>query len=134
MAEDGLTTLRSSYGPKDTMTRLEAEVKARGMTVFARIDHAAGAAGAGLPLRPTELLIFGNAKAGTPLMQTVQTTGIDLPLKALVWEDASGATWLSYNDPAWLAQRHGVAGETETVIGMMSKALDAVAQAAISST
>ena len=134
MAADGLTTLRSSYGPKDTMTRLEAEVKARGMTVFARIDHATGAAGAGLPLRPTELLIFGNAKAGTPLMQTVQTTGIDLPLKALVWEDASGATWLSYNDPAWLAQRHGVAGETETVIGMMSKALDAVAQAAISST
>jgi len=134
MAPDGLTTLRSSYGPKDTMTRLEAEVKARGMTVFARIDHAAGAAGAGLSLRPTELLIFGNAKAGTPLMQTVQTTGIDLPLKALVWEDASGATWLSYNDPAWLAQRHGVAGETETVIGMMSKALDAVAQAAISST
>jgi uncharacterized protein (DUF302 family) len=134
MAADGLTTLRSSYGPKDTMTRLEAEVKARGMTVFARIDHAAGAAGAGLSLRPTELLIFGNAKAGTPLMQTVQTTGIDLPLKALVWEDASGDTWLSYNDPAWLAQRHGVAGETETVIGMMSKALDAVAQAAISST
>jgi len=134
MAADGLTTLRSSYGPKDTMTRLEAEVKARGMTVFARIDHAAGAAGAGLSLRPTELLIFGNAKAGTPLMQTVQTTGIDLPLKALVWEDASGATWLSYHDPAWLAQRHGVAGETETVIGMMSKALDAVAQAAISST
>ena len=134
MAADGLTTLRSSYGPKDTMTRLEAEVKARGMTVFARIDHAAGAAGAGLSLRPTELLIFGNAKAGTPLMRTVQTTGIDLPLKALVWEDASGDTWLSYNDPAWLAQRHGVAGETETVIGMMSKALDAVAQAAISST
>ena len=134
MAADGLTTLRSSYGPKDTMTRLEAEVKARGMTVFARIDHAAGAAGVGLSLQPTELLIFGNAKAGTPLMQTVQTTGIDLPLKALVWEDASGATWLSYNDPAWLAQRHGVAGETETVIGMMSKALDAVAQAAMSST
>ena len=134
MAADGLTTLRSSFGPKDTMTRLEAEVKARGMTVFARIDHAAGAAGAGLSLRPTELLIFGNAKAGTPLMQTVQTTGIDLPLKALVWEDASGETWLSYNDPAWLAQRHGVAGEAETVIGMMSKALDAVAHAAISST
>ena len=134
MAADGLTTLRSSYGPKDTMTRLEAEVTARGMTVFARIDHAAGAAGVGLSLQPTELLIFGNAKAGTPLMQTVQTTGIDLPLKALVWEDASGNTWLSYNDPAWLAQRHGVAGETETVIGMMSKAFDAAAQAAISST
>ena len=133
MAADGLTTLRSSYGPKDTMSRLEAEVKARGMTVFARIDHAAGAAGAGLPLRPTELLIFGNAKAGTPLMQAVQSIGIDLPLRALVWEDASGVTWLSYDDPAWLARRHGLAGETETLIGTMSGALHAIAQAAISS-
>jgi len=109
MAADGLTTLRSSYGPGDTMNRLEAEVKARGMTVFARFDHAAGATDAGLSLRPTEVLIFGNAKGGTPLMQSVQTIGIDLPLKALVWQDTSGATWLSYNDPVWLAQRHGLA-------------------------
>jgi uncharacterized protein (DUF302 family) len=133
MAGDGLTTLRSSYGPKDTMRRLDAEVKARGMTVFARIDHAAGATDVGLSLRPTELLIFGNAKAGTPLMEAVQSIGIDLPLKALVWEDASGVTWLSYNDPAWLAQRHGLAGEIETAIGRMSAALHAVAQAATSS-
>src|SRR6202035_3123228 len=84
MAADGLTTRRSSYAPKDTMNRLEAAVKARGFTVFARIDHAAGAAGVGLPLRPTELLIFGNAKGGTPLMQSIQTIGIDLPLKILV--------------------------------------------------
>lgn len=83
MAAQGLTTTRSSYGPKDTMNRLEAEVKAKGMTVFARIDHAAGATGVGLSLRPTEVLIFGNAKAGTPLMHSVQTIGIDLPLKAL---------------------------------------------------
>jgi uncharacterized protein (DUF302 family) len=82
MAVDGLTSLRSPHGPKDTMDRLEAEVKVRGMTVFARIDHAEGAAAAGLSLRPTELLIFGNAKAGTPLMQAAQTIGIDLPLKA----------------------------------------------------
>jgi uncharacterized protein (DUF302 family) len=102
MAAQGLVTIPSSYGPKDTMDRLEAEVKAKGMTVFARIDHAAGAAGMGLPLRPTELLIFGNAKGGTPLMQSVQTIGIDLPLKALVWQDASGKAWLSYQDMAFI--------------------------------
>src|SRR5215510_3130796 len=111
MAADGLTTIPSSYGPKETMNRLEAEVKAKGMTVFARIDHAAGAAEVGMPLRPTEVLIFGAAKGGTPLMQAVQTIGIDLPLKALIWQDASGVTWLSYNDPAWLAQRHGLGPE-----------------------
>jgi uncharacterized protein (DUF302 family) len=90
------------------MARLDAEIRAHGLNVFARIDHAAGAAEAGLTLRPTELIIFGNARGGTPLMQSVQTVGIDLPLKALVWEDASGKTWLSYNEPSWIAQRHGV--------------------------
>ncbi len=130
MAAQGLTTLRSSYGPKDTMNRLEAEVRAKGMTVFARIDHAAGPRAAGLSLRPTEVLIFGNAKAGTPLMQSVQTVGIDLPLKALVWQDSSGDTWLSYDDPAWLAQRHGVSGETAAAISTMTAAPGAVAKAA----
>ncbi len=130
MAAQGLTTRRSSYGPQDTMNRLEAAVKAKGMTVFARIDHAAGATGVGLSLRPTEVLIFGNAKAGTPLMQSVQTIGIDLPLKALVWQDPSGETWLSCNDPAWLAKRHGPGSETEAVVGAMTAALDAVAKAA----
>jgi uncharacterized protein (DUF302 family) len=129
MAAQGLTTIPSRFGPRDTMDRLEAAVKAKGMTVFARIDHAAGASEAGLSLRPTAVLIFGNAKAGTPLMQSVQTIGIDLPLKALVWQDMSGDTWLSYNDPAWLAQRHGLGG-TETAVGMMTAALDAVAKAA----
>jgi uncharacterized protein (DUF302 family) len=112
------------------MNRLEAAVTSRGMTVFARIDHSAGAAAAGLSLNPTELLIFGNARGGTPLMQTVQTIGIDLPLKALVWQDASGSTWLSYDDPAWLARRHGLSG-TETPIGNLTAALDAVAKAAV---
>src|SRR4029450_12973509 len=77
-----------------------------------RIDHAAGAAAVGMPLRPTELLIFGNPPAGTPLMQAEQTIGIDLPLKALVWEDASGGVWIAYNDPAWLAVRHGLRHDT----------------------
>ena len=133
MAAQGLTTLRSSYGPKDTMNRLVAAVAAKGMTVFARIDHTAGATAAGLSLRPTEVLIFGNAKAGTPLMQSVQTVAIDLPLKALVWQDASGDTWLSYNDPAWLAQRHELGAETEVTVGMLTAALDVVATAATTS-
>jgi uncharacterized protein (DUF302 family) len=84
MAADGVTSVQSPFGPKETMDRLEAEVKARGMAVFARVDHAAGAAAIGLPLRSTEVLIFGAARAGTPLMQADQTVGIDLPLKALV--------------------------------------------------
>lgn len=133
MAADGLITLRSSHGPKDTMNRLEAEVRAKGATVFARIDHAAGAAEAGLPLRLTELLIFGNAKAGTPLMQAEQAIGIDLPLKMLVWQDASGATWLAYNDPTWLAKRHGLAGRSEAAAKAMAGALDGLARAAAGS-
>jgi uncharacterized protein (DUF302 family) len=133
MAADGLITIRSGHGPKDTIARLESEVQAKGMKVFARIDHAAAAAEVGLSLRPTEVLIFGNAKAGTPLMQSVQTIGIDLPLKALVWQDASGDTWLSYNDPAWLAKRHGLTGEAEAAAGKMSAALQAVVSAATAS-
>ena len=133
MAADGLTTIRSSHGPKDTMNRLEAAVKAKGMTVFARIDHAAGAAAVGLPLLPTEFLIFGNAKGGTPLMQSMQTIGIDLPLKALVWQDASLSTWLSYNDPSWLAKRHGLGDEVEAAVSAMAAALSAVATTATAS-
>src|SRR5215468_4663670 len=123
MAADGLTTIKSSYGPAETMNRLEAAVKARGLTVFARIDHTAGAAAAGLALRPTELLIFGNATGGTPLMQSVQTIGIDLPLKALVWQDAAGDTWLSYNDPSWLARRHGLGNEVAAAASGMTAGL-----------
>ena len=133
MAADGLTTLRSSLGPKDTMNRLEAEVKAKGMAIFARIDHAAGAAEVGLSLRPTEVLIFGNARGGTPLMQSAQTIGIDLPLKALVWQDAAGATWLSYNDPSWLAKRHGLGHEADGAVNAVTAALAAVAKAATAS-
>jgi uncharacterized protein (DUF302 family) len=133
MAADGLITLRSSHGPKETMTRLEAAVKAKGLTVFAHVDHAAGAAEVGLSLRPTDLLIFGNAKGGTPLMQAVQTVGIDLPLKALVWQDASGSTWLAYNDPAWLAKRHGLTREADASVSALAAALAALAKAATGS-
>src|SRR5882672_7122072 len=100
---EGLTSIQSSFGPKATMDRLDAEISGREMIVFARIDHAAGAAEVGLTLRPTELIIFGNARGGTPLMQSVQTVGIDLPLKVLVWEDTAGKTWISYNEPSWIA-------------------------------
>src|SRR6201990_357187 len=95
----GLTTIKSGNGPEETMNRFEAEVRGRGMTVFAHIDHAAGAAAGGLSLTPAEMFSFGNAKPGTPLMEATQTVGIDLPLKVLVWRDENGDTWLSYNDP-----------------------------------
>ena len=129
MAVQGLTTIKSNHAPRETMNRLETAVTAKGLTVFARIDHAEGASTVGLSLRPTEVLIFGNAKGGTPLMQAVQTVGIDLPLKALVWQDAAGETWLSWNDPAWLAARHGVSG-AEAVVGKLSAVLDDVAKTA----
>ena len=126
---EGLTNIRSRFGPTETMDRLEIEIRALGMTVFARIDHAAGAAEVGLTLPPTELIIFGNARGGTPLMQSVQTVGIDLPLKALVWEDTAGKTWLSYNEPGWIAQRHGIAN-AEPVVSKIAAALSAISRKA----
>ena len=105
---DGLVTLQSNYPVPDTIDRLTDAVTAAGLQVFARVDHAAGAHEVGMELRPTELLIFGQARGGTPLMQDKQTAGIDLPLKALAWEDENGQTWLSYNDPVWIAGRHGL--------------------------
>ena len=116
MAANGMVTIQSSLGPAETMDRLVAEVRAKGLTVFARIDHAAGAAEVGLPLPPTEVLIFGNARGGTPLMQANQAIGIDLPIKVLVWQDASGSTWIAYNDPAWLAARHGIGRDPQHLL------------------
>ena len=129
---EGLTTIPSSLGPKETMDRLVAEIRAKGMNVFARIDHATGAAEVGLKLRPTELILFGNALGGTPLMQSVQTVGIDLPLKVLVWQDAEGKTWVSYNEPRWIAQRHGVTS-TEQVVSKMTDMLSATLRKAADS-
>ena len=125
---DGLITIPSSLGPKETMDRLEAAVRGKGLTVFARVDHTAGAVAVGLALLPTEVLIFGNARGGTPIMQAAQTAGIDLPLKALVWQDAEGKTWFSYNDPQWIEARHGV--HVEGAAGALGAALAAFAKAA----
>jgi uncharacterized protein (DUF302 family) len=130
MADNGLVTIASQHAVKATIDRLQSAAKTKGLTIFARVDHAAGATSVGLPLRPTELLIFGNARGGTPLMQLAQTIGIDLPLKALAWEDAAGKTWLSYNDPVWLAARHGVAEQSAAVTKTLANALAALAQEA----
>ena len=108
-AADGLIAVESARGAKDTMDRLESVAKERGLNVFARIDRAAGAAKVGRKLRATEVLIFGNPQGGTPFMECAQSVGIDLPLKALVWQDEAGKVWIGYNDPAYLAARHGTA-------------------------
>jgi uncharacterized protein (DUF302 family) len=128
---NGLITAASAFGVKETIDRLQRAVTSKGMTVFARIDHAGGAKDVGLALRPAEVLIFGNAKAGTPLMQAHPTIAIDLPLKALAWEDAAGKVWLAYNDPAWLAARHGFGNDGAGVISAMSGALSAVSKLAV---
>jgi uncharacterized protein (DUF302 family) len=130
MQIDGLITMQSSFDSEATLQKLEAILDAKGLTVFAKVDHAAGAAQVGMLLRPTTVVIFGNPKGGTPLMQAAQTSGIDLPLKALVWQDASGTTWLSYNDPAWISKRHGLQHGAEAAVEAMGEALHALALAA----
>ena len=129
-AAEGLVSVKSPYGVKETLDRFESAAKARGLNVFLRLDHAAGAQKIGKTLRPTELLIFGNPQGGTPLMECAQSAGIDLPLKALAWQDAGGQVWLAYNDPRYLAGRHG-AGECSAVVQNLSKALAGLAQEAI---
>jgi len=109
-SNDGLINTQSAHDVKTTADRLEEILKTKGMTVFTRINHAEGAQKTGQTLRPTELVIFGNPKVGTPLMKCSQTMAIDLPQKALIWEDESGTVWLSYNDPTSLAIRHNIKG------------------------
>jgi uncharacterized protein (DUF302 family) len=127
----GLTHIASELSPEDVSERLVAELERRTIQLFARIDHAGNAAQVGLALRPTELLIFGNARAGTPLMQLQQTTAIDLPLKVLVWQDEHGQTWLSYNQPTWIAARHGVESSDQTLTHTLTSALETVTAAAV---
>ena len=124
-AATGLVVLKSPYPVAQTLDRLQALVQERGMKVFARIDHAKGAASIGKTLRPTEVILFGNPQGGTPFMECAQTVGIDLPLKALAWEDAAGQVWLGYNDPEFLAQRHEV--PECVVVKNMTKALANIA-------
>jgi len=128
-AADGLTSVKSQHDVKTTIDRLEAAAKARDLVVFLRVDHAAGAQKIGRTLRPTELIVFGNPEGGTPFMECAQSAGIDLPLKALAWQDASGQVWLGYNDPEYLAKRHGAA--TCPVVPNLKKALEGLAAEAI---
>ena len=128
MTPEGLLTRHSEFGPAETADRFLAEAAAAGMIVVARIDHARAAASVGQSLRPTEVIIFGNPKAGTPLMQAQQTVGIDLPLKVLIWEDGEGVTWVSFNDPHWIARRHGVGALPN--VSAMGVALESVVRRA----
>jgi uncharacterized protein (DUF302 family) len=125
----GLVAKPSSHDVGETADRLERMLGEKGITVFARVDHAEGAKSVDAELPPTQLLIFGNPKLGTPLMQSAREAGIDLPMKVLVWEDEAGEVWLAYNDPAWLAERHGIEDQDETVKAM-SGALDQLTNAA----
>jgi len=114
-AGTGMVNMKSAYDVTTTADRLESTLIKKGMTVFTRINHTEGAMNVGMQLRPTELIIFGNPKVGTPLMQCNQGAAIDLPQKALVWQDESGQVWLSYNDPSYLVERHNITGCTEVL-------------------
>lgn len=118
----GLMLTRSHHSVSQTLDRLEAALRAKGLKIFARIDHGAGAGAAGVSLRPTQLLIFGNPKLGSQLFTSNQTAGIDLPMKALAWEDAEGQVWVAYNDPRYIADRHRIRNRA-AVIQKMSGAL-----------
>lgn len=127
---NGLVTRQSGRSVDGTIGRLETLVKSKGMTVFARIDHAAEAKRAGLSMRPAQLLIFGNPKGGTPLMNAAPTVAVDLPLKALAWEDGDGKVWLTYNSAAYLRERHDIRG-AEELLGNLETGLDAMTKAAL---
>ncbi|HWE64087.1 MAG TPA: DUF302 domain-containing protein [Chloroflexota bacterium] len=119
MSDQGMSTIPSAFSVRETIDRLEQLATSRGLRVFARIDHAAGAAQVGMALRPTELVLFGHPRGGTPLMQDQQTAGIDLPLKALAWEDAEGRVWLTYNEASWLAQRHQLGAGSSAAVAAL---------------
>ena len=128
-AQGGLVSIKSNYDVAATANRLERVLTEKGVTVFARIDHAEGARSIGQTLKPTLLIIFGNPAMGTPLMQRSRSMGIDLPLKALIWEDRAGQVWLTYNEPDYLARRHGLT-EMKDVMQKMQQALSNFATAA----
>jgi uncharacterized protein (DUF302 family) len=130
MAADGLITRSSAHDFATTRERLLAALAAKGITVFARVDHAAGATSVGLSLRPTTVIIFGNPAAGTPLMQASQAAGIDLPLKALIWQDGDGVVHLTYNDPHWIAPRHRLGDEAGPAVAALTAVLAGLAQQA----
>jgi uncharacterized protein (DUF302 family) len=130
MPDDGLVTVACAHSVAEAIDRLETALRAKGVTIFARIDHAAGAASAEMSLRPTEVLIFGNPKAGTPLMQANQTIGLDLPLKILAWQDAEDKVWLTYSDPVWLARRYRLSESVRPAVETLAVVIANFAKAA----
>lgn len=130
MAVEGVITLASRFSPKETADKLAKGITSHGMTLVARVDHAAAAAKVGLDLRATEVMIFGNPAAGTLLMQAVQAIGLDLPLKALVWQDDTGHTWVSYPDIAWLAKRYGLGSAAQPTVDRMASLIKVVVEEA----
>ncbi|RWK19763.1 MAG: DUF302 domain-containing protein [Mesorhizobium sp.] len=130
MANNGLVSVASRFSVGETIDRLVETVTQAGLRVFARIDHAAGAHEIGASLRPTELLIFGHPKGGTPLMQDQQLAGIDLPIKALAWQDAQGKVWLSHSDAHWLAERHGLGDTSHNAVAAIAAGMAKVVAAA----
>ena len=130
MDDNGLVTIESVHPASETLTRLEQALKAKDIQGFARIDHAAGATSVELELRPTVVLIFGDPRAGTALMQADQRAGLDLPLKALVWADAAGKVFVTYSDPRWIARRYGLAGSAAEAAGRLAAGLDGLVKAA----
>jgi len=128
-AAEGMIDVKSSFGMKETGDRLESVLKDNGMTVFNRVKHSEAAKKAGVKLRETELIIFGNPKVGSPLMKCQQSVAIDLPQKALIWKDCEDNIWISYNDPRYLKKRHNVSG-CEEMISKIEKALAGMAKAA----
>lgn len=129
-AHQGMISKKSAHSVKDTLDRLAAVLKKKGLTIFARVNHGAGAKKSGIELRPTELLLFGNPKLGSHLLTSKQTAGIDLPMKALAWKDEKGQVWLTYNDPTYIAHRHGITDRAK-VVAKMTGALDKLTNAAI---
>ncbi len=129
-ASDGVISKKSDFSVKETADRFEKILKKKGLSVFARIDHAENATRVDLGLRPTELVIFGNPKVGTPLMQCTQSVAIDLPQKALIWQDEEGEVWFSYNNPKYIKKRHEVEN-CDKVFKKVSKALNKLSNAAI---
>ena len=127
---NGLITIQSDYSVKETIDRVASIVQSKELTVFARIDHADNAAKQGMQLRPTELIIFGNPKAGTVLMQDRQTSGIDLPVKALAWQDEQGKIWLTYNDTNWIANRHELTEKSDSMVKAIEEGMALVSNRA----
>lgn len=131
VGDNGLITIESRHSVADTVERLAEKARSMGMRVFSRVDHAGGARETGLELRPTELIVFGSPKGGTALMQDHQTAGLDLPIRALAWEDENGKVWLTFNDAAWLAERHGLGSPSSEAVTAMAAGSQALAKYAV---